>query len=187
MDAPELPLEILLHIATISADTFKAMLAIPSIARLSIGDSRRYILSKIVSVTKTTHCTRYMLGKYIHRYDGPAVITGDGTTYWYNMGKLEREGGPAIEMLSGAKYWCKGGLLHNETGPAIITEMGSRFWYREGKRHRDGDLPAIEYTTGMLEWFVDDKKHRVGGPAVIGHNGKKEWHYKGVYLYTVFD
>ena len=65
------------------------------------------------------------------------VVTGFGTTYWYNQqGKLHREGGlPAIQFADGGKAW-----------------------YVNSQLHREGGLPAIERADGSKEWWVKDQR-----------------------------
>ena len=88
----------------------------------------------------------YQNGK-LHRLDGPAVQHQDGTKLWYLDGALHRFPGPAIEHACGNKEWYFNGNLHREDGPAIVWKDGTEFWYLHGKRiekpHRV-DRPPVE-------------------------------------------
>jgi hypothetical protein len=51
----------------------------------------------------------YNSERQLHRDDGPAVVTGINSKYWYKDGKRHREDGPAVEMVNGHKeYWLNG-------------------------------------------------------------------------------
>jgi len=69
----------------------------------------------------------------IHSDDGPAVITKDGTKYWYQHGKIHRDNGPAIEFDTGVKSWVQDGWLHRTDGPAIEKPAGDNEYYLNGK------------------------------------------------------
>ena len=136
----------------------------------------------------------------LHRLNGPALISADGTENWYLNGKRHREGGPAIEnekikewwmfgkrhRLDGPatvipgdeKMWWVDGKLHREDGPAIEKEDGTKYWYINGEHHRE-DGPAIEYANGTKYWFRNGVLHRLDGPAVDIENGLKEWYING--------
>ena len=90
-------------------------------------------MHQIVCVKNRENKYYYIVGtEILHREDGPAVITWDGSKMWYINNKLHRIDGPAIEWKSGTKEW-----LVNE------------------KRHRV-DGPAIELNNGMVSWFLND-------------------------------
>ena len=95
-----------------------------------------------------------------HREDGPAVIYGDGTKFWYYNGKLHRKDGPAHETPDGLKEW----------------------WVN-GKRHRV-DGPAVTLDDGHKEWWINDIRHREDGPAIIHTDGKIYWVLNGFYFNT---
>lgn len=66
-------------------------------------------------------------GGALHRTDGPALITTNGTKKWYIHGKKHRTDGPAIEWGDGSKEWFIEGMRHREDGPAVITmEIGTQ-------------------------------------------------------------
>jgi len=73
--------------------------------------------------------------KVLHREDGPAVVSADGTKEWYLNGKRHRAGSlPAIEEANdGDKAWYFNGQLHCEDGPAIEYAHGDDFWYLNGQ------------------------------------------------------
>ncbi len=53
---------------------------------------------------------------YFHREDGPAVVTHDGSEYWYKHGERHRKDGPAIWHPSGkTSYWVNGRKLDSES------------------------------------------------------------------------
>jgi hypothetical protein len=96
----------------------------------------------------------------IHRDDGPAVITVNGTEQWYQKNKLHREGGePAVTYPDGNQGWYQHGELHREDGPALIMQNGAmQEWYKNGIPHRlDG--PAIINPKGKMEWWVDGMEY----------------------------
>ena len=41
----------------------------------------------------------------LHRLDGPAIESADGTKEWYQKGQRHRLDGPAIEYADGTKEW----------------------------------------------------------------------------------
>lgn len=45
----------------------------------------------------------------VHRIHGPAVIYADGSSAWYQNGKLHREDGPAFEHTNGITEWWEHG------------------------------------------------------------------------------
>ena len=80
------------------------------------------------------------------------------TIRWYNeQGKLHREDGPAVESANGTKVWYRNDRRHREDGPAVECANGDKFWYRNGQRHRE-DGPAIEYADGRKYWYINDKE-----------------------------
>jgi hypothetical protein len=88
---------------------------------------------EVEKITKPNQTFYFIKGtEILHREDGPAVITWDGSKMWYINNKLHRIDGPAIEWKSGTKEW-----LVNE------------------KRHRV-DGPAVMHSDGMVSWFLND-------------------------------
>ena len=54
------------------------------------------------------------LSKVLHREDGPAVVYEDGTSYYYNDGKLHREDGPARVYSNGETYYYVEGAFYTK-------------------------------------------------------------------------
>ena len=48
--------------------------------------------------------------KILHRTDGPALVSPDGTEWWYRNGKLHRLDGPALVYVDGNKVWWVNGV-----------------------------------------------------------------------------
>lgn len=87
-------------------------------------------------------------------------ITKLGSKIYYKdraMKILHRSDGPAIESSNGSKYWYLNGKIHREDGPAIESSNGSKSWYLDGKLHRS-DGPAVEEADGYKEWYIDGKE-----------------------------
>jgi hypothetical protein len=88
----------------------------------------------------------------LHRQDGPALISTDGTKEWYRQGQRHRADGPAVEYPSGGKDWYRNGLLHRDDGPASEQADGAKSWWLNGKLHRE-DGPAVEHADGGKAWY----------------------------------
>ena len=55
----------------------------------------------------------YVDGK-LHRLDGPAIESANGTSLWYFKGKRHRLDGPAIEYANGCReWWIDGWFMTN--------------------------------------------------------------------------
>ena len=112
----------------------------------------------------------------LHREDGPALESSDGSRSWYINGVYRREDGPAIEMSSGKKMWYINGKLHRLDGPAIIHSDSMKEWYQNNELHRLGG-PAIEYPDGHGSWLVSgtrvDSRARVDFATIINHIREK--------------
>ena len=82
-----------------------------------------------------------------------------GAIQYYKPGtkKLHRLDGPAAESADGSKSWYVDGKRHRTDGPAIEYADGSKSWYVDGKRHRT-DGPAVEWNDGDKSWYIDDVK-----------------------------
>jgi hypothetical protein len=82
-----------------------------------------------------------------------------GTKRWFNEnGKLHRLDGPAVESANGSKEWYQNGERHRLDGPAYEYADGDKFWYQNGELHRlDG--PAVEPSDGDKEWWVEDTQY----------------------------
>ena len=58
-----------------------------------------------------------------------------GNKWWYNSkGEIHREDGPAEESIEGSKVWKQNGLAHREDGPAYEFSDGRKVWYINGKK-----------------------------------------------------
>ncbi len=129
----QLPLEILMHIAIQSIETFAQMLALPPVARF-LKQHRKYILSVFTTVVVTKQCTEYRIGYRLYREEGPAIEWNNGYKWWFKNGKLHRDGGPAIKSEDGYEAWYQNGKLHRDGAPAIIYGDGIDSWYENGKK-----------------------------------------------------
>lgn len=56
----------------------------------------------------------------LHRMDGPAVISPDGNSLYYQNGKLHREDGPAATFLNGTSKWYMEG---EELSPIEVLQL----------------------------------------------------------------
>lgn len=53
---------------------------------------------------------------------------------FYNaQGQLHREDGPAFISSNGTQYWYKNGIRHREDGPGVIFSDGRQYWYLKGE------------------------------------------------------
>jgi hypothetical protein len=98
----------------------------------------------------------YKLNGVRHRDDGPALDCNGRFKYWYQHGKLHRDGLPAVEGVP------------NDDGTMEYTS-----WFDHGKQHRVGG-PAIEHWNAVdacREWWVNGKRHREDGPAIENIGG----------------
>jgi hypothetical protein len=76
----------------------------------------------------------------LHREDGPAYLSDDGTKKWYVHGKLHRTNGPSIisvendhlmqQIFITEEYYLDG-ERHNENGPALIRVFNNVGKYEE--------------------------------------------------------
>jgi len=101
------------------------------------------------------------------------------THMWYLYGKRHRIGGPAVVCVNGDQYWYQYGKIHRIDGPAIIYADGTQFWYQHDIYHRT-DGPAVTYANGACEWWVNGYRHRKDDPTRIYANGTVEWRINGV-------
>ena len=120
----------------------------------------------------------------LHRLDGPAIITPDGTQYWYKWGKLHRNGVlPSIEFKNGRNEWWKDGKLHRDGDLPAVADRFREEWWEEGRLHRLNDLPAVivwekeKNEQGFRdvvqkEYRIRGDLHRVGAPALEKHGTK---------------
>lgn len=59
----------------------------------------------------------------IHNETGPAIITPNGSKYWYIKGKLYRENGPSIEYLSESIFKFIGRPIFNHRDAFILSDQ----------------------------------------------------------------
>jgi len=73
--------------------------------------------------------------------DEESILTIDnkyGNKQWRNKNReLHRIDGPAIETTNGTKYWYQNGRLHRIEGPAIEYKDGIIHWYLAGKQFKN--------------------------------------------------
>jgi hypothetical protein len=80
---------------------------------------------------------QYYNGYIVHKENGPAVISREGSVHWYLNGNLHREDGPAIVQFDGTRRWYINGKPHRTDGPAIIWQNGIKNWYLNGKQYTE--------------------------------------------------
>lgn len=71
------------------------------------------------------------------------VEWNDGDIHYYKEGKLHRENGPAIQSENGSEFWYKEGKLHRLDGIAYKRLVGLSFkfgWFIEGKNYSEEDF-----------------------------------------------
>ncbi len=110
--------------------------------------------NKIVVTTLGDGIIEYRKGGKLHREDGPAYITPNGSQVWKINDVLHRKGGPAVIINDGVYItlkWYQFGRLSRFDGPAYIKK-----WIGESGLHH-----TIEE-----KWYKDGKLHRFDGPAV---------------------
>jgi hypothetical protein len=165
-----MPLEMLDLIAAVDTKTYRAMLAIPRVARsLTPGKVVDFMIAFGYSVVITKdHIEWYLNGKR-HRDHGPAVEHANGDKVWYLNGELHRQ----------ARHRLKLDSKCDPDGPAIECTNGDKVWYLNGKRHRSPVGPAVELANGYKAWYLNGELHRVGGPALEHANGNKGWYLNG--------
>jgi hypothetical protein len=99
--------------------------------------------------------------KVYHREDGPAIISGSGTKYWFRYGLLHRSVGPATELSGGTKIWFNKGKRHRLDGPAVIYPEGGLLWCINDKEFKTKEewfesLPAAAQQVMLFsEYFVN--------------------------------
>jgi hypothetical protein len=55
-----------------------------------------------------------------------------GDIYWRQDGKLHRTDGPAVESSDGTKSWYQNDQCHRTDGPAVEYADGRKYWYIKG-------------------------------------------------------
>jgi hypothetical protein len=90
------------------------------------------------------------------------VYDGD-IKHWYLNDKLHREDGPAFESTDGSKYWYLNGELHREDGPAIEYVSGFKSWWLNGKKVTEEEHKA---TMNFVEEMTMEEICKVLGKNV---------------------
>ncbi|WP_175789424.1 hypothetical protein [Burkholderia cenocepacia] len=90
----------------------------------------------------------------LHREDGPAFISPNGTNMWYSHGAKHRLDGPAIEYADGFKAWYVDGNLHREDGPAVEWPNGNQEWWIN-----DESLTKSEFNHWLMKKELNEKLH----------------------------
>jgi hypothetical protein len=118
----------------------------------------------------------------VHRTNGPAVISRDGTGEWWIHGERHRiKDKPAVVKSDGTEEWWIHNKKHRGSNkPAVIKSDGTKEWWVRGKRHRARGKPAVIKSDGTKEWWVHGKRHRARcKPAVIKSDGTSKWWVDG--------
>ena len=93
-----------------------------------------------------------------HRLDGPSSYALDGSwERWHQRGRLHRSDGPALRTPDGTLSWYLEGRLHRADGPAVTHPDGKVEYYQRGLRHRS-DGPAVVFANGRKQYWVDGVK-----------------------------
>jgi hypothetical protein len=179
-----LPLDILIHIASLSVHSWKSMLSVPEFGRFSITDVGKKVAilhhSRLVKAGEnlphyipfsdsiphySCYLHRWFLGYVLHRDDDlPASYPKDGVTNsdyeeWYRYGKLHRDGGPARVGMD-MQIWFTNGVKKHSKNRNCETwwDLHPKTWF--STIHRDDDLPAFVFANGNREWYRYDRLHR---------------------------
>lgn len=130
----------------------------------------------------------YYKNNKIHREDGPAVESQNGSKEWHIEGKLHSK--QISDNCGGyVKYYLKDEEGHREDGPAIESSDGTKIWLNNGLLHRE-DVAAKEWANGDKEWWLNGKLHREDGPAIdmpIKYNTIKQSNFCYGKIYHVED
>ena len=103
-----------------------------------------------------------------------------GDKFYDKDGYLHREDGPALISNGYVEYRIHG-ELHREDGPAVIHQNGTEIWYRHGEKHRE-DGPAF-IAKDKNVWYFNGQYHRIDGPAVEYKDGRNpRWCLHGVWI-----
>lgn len=143
-----LSLELLIEISKINIYSYKAMLAIPDVARFWSGKKRQKQIKKIISF-KQTICD---IDEFVNR-----------RTRYYKNGKLDSSKGPSIILECGlpngyvynrTEEWYKNNELHRNNGPALCycSLLNNRCtikeqYYNRGKRYE------LSSKDKRLKWY----------------------------------
>jgi len=104
----------------------------------------------------------------LHRLDGPAAESADGSKAWWVNGRPHRLDGPAVQYAGVGKAWHVDGKLHRLDGPAGEFADGSKVWYIDGKcltevEFNDLTAPTLELTLEQIavKFGVDVSKIKI--------------------------
>jgi hypothetical protein len=70
--------------------------------------------------------------------DGPAVVSHDGSLYWYRNGKLHRKNGPSV-INDKIEEWYENGQLHRHNGPAFVVYL-TKECHVDSELHKNSKL-----------------------------------------------
>lgn len=107
----------------------------------------------MIDIIKKGNRTEYYKDGRLHRDDGPAVICGNGISYWYRNGKMHRDGGPAADWGDGDHSWYRNGVYHREDGPAVDWN-GEQKWYIDGVKA----TPEKPFLKLLIDFKIYDKR-----------------------------
>jgi hypothetical protein len=84
----------------------------------------------------------------MHRPNGPARISSDGTQEWYIDGRRHRLDGPAVIHADGSEEWRVHGELHRLSGSAgvFVSGQGHLWWVVNGQ----------DITPAVSAWMQDN-------------------------------
>lgn len=143
----------------------------------------------------------YLHGRLVSKNELPN-IDERGTRRWVNLeGKPHRPLDlPAVISIDGSMYWYKDGLRHRANGPAVVLSNGTKMWFVCDNKHRIGG-PAVEYYYKGVEWWLFGKRYATKSeynkavykiqlsdlrttvtnqyndkPTKVNANGTREWH-----------
>ncbi len=74
----------------------------------------------------------YFCNDQIHRSNGPAIITPEGSQYHFQNNRSHRSNGPAAISQRGHQEYAQNGELHRSNKPAIIKENNDHEYWTNG-------------------------------------------------------
>lgn len=73
------------------------------------------------------------------------IVDTNGDKRWVNeKGDLHRVDGPAIESTNGTKYWHQNGKLHRINGPAVEYGDGTKEWWLNNKKVTEQEVIQLK-------------------------------------------
>src|SRR5574343_602377 len=85
-------------------------------------------------------------------------VNGSGTRYYFNeKDKLHRTDGPAIESSNGTKQWYVNGERHRTDGPAIEYSDGTKEWHVNGEELTEQEFNKLYPSKPMILPTVKSK------------------------------